>query len=453
MTRRGSASSLPTESHDCHAHARAYGIDAQFDVDLRETWSIVADGYATEVLPAVWHHLGNARPALADAFRTLVGGPEHAERLTASQERFLCAHKDARWVDATIERFAAYADFGVAPSELIGLIGASNLAIMAVLARRCGDADRYARLAAAMVRLSLIQGEMVATALQRRAEADTARQLEEQARALQASFSMLIEEAGRRSGAVRGQADAVGDKMERMIARNRAVIATVGESVTAMQQAAGTARALRTAMDQSRGDFERASTIASRSTEQVEQTVRTFDRLTGHTRSIEPVVALIQDIAGRTNLLALNATIEAARAGDAGRGFSVVAQEVKHLAHQTASANDVIARELAGILAMVSAAAAANAAIRDNVLAVEQSSQTAHQTVREQLGRLDVIAHAAERTMLAAAGVDGTLADLTSFAGDVAQDLAAVGTAFAVVDDQLQALKLSVGAFVDRVRQ
>ena len=66
-------------------------------------------------------------------------------------------------------------------------------------------------------------------------------------------------------------------------------------------------------------------------------------------RQIVPITGLIQSIAQQTNLLALNATIEAARAGAAGKGFTVVAAEVKSLASQTASATDEINQKIAAV--------------------------------------------------------------------------------------------------------
>ncbi|UIN20623.1 methyl-accepting chemotaxis protein [Herbaspirillum frisingense] len=98
--------------------------------------------------------------------------------------------------------------------------------------------------------------------------------------------------------------------------------------------------------------------------EQISETSDRIARLGASSQMIGEITDLISDITERTNVLALNAAIQAASAGEAGRGFSVVAEEVQHLAERSSAAT----REIGSLVRMI------QADTRDVVVAMEKST-------------------------------------------------------------------------------
>ncbi len=129
--------------------------------------------------------------------------------------------------------------------------------------------------------------------------------------------------------------------------------------------------------------------------ERVTRTAAGIEALEKHSGEISSIVNVIKEIAEQTNLLALNAAIEAARAGEQGRGFAVVADEVRKLAERTATST----QEIAGMIGQIQdGTRQAVTAMRDSIEQVNQgvalASEAGDVIERIAVGAAKVVSHA-----------------------------------------------------------
>lgn len=134
-----------------------------------------------------------------------------------------------------------------------------------------------------------------------------------------------------------------------------------------------------------------------------------LDKLAASGEEIGKAIRLITGIADQTNLLSLNATITAARAGSAGRGFGVVASEVKELSRGTARAADEISVMVSSVQEDVSAAAAALTQIIEVITQISHHQSSVAGAVQEQSATTEEIGRSVAGAASAATEIANTL--------------------------------------------
>ncbi|MFN3201029.1 MAG: methyl-accepting chemotaxis protein [Bradymonadia bacterium] len=243
------------------------------------------------------------------------------------------------------------------------------------------------------------------------------------------------------SGAVKETAD--NSSMVAQASQNAAteveVVATASEALT------DSTRAIEQQVSNTGAVAQDAAQQADQATEHVGALAEAADQ-------IGQVIQLIQDIAEQTNLLALNATIEAARAGEAGKGFAVVADEVKNLASQTAKATEDISNHVNGIQGATSQAVGAISAISQTITRFTEIAQNINTAVGLQEQNLrsinESVHHAAGETRQ----VTGKIMNVSVAAQQAGGAAGAVLDSAQRMEQAAEQLNEQVASFVSQVR-
>jgi methyl-accepting chemotaxis protein len=230
-------------------------------------------------------------------------------------------------------------------------------------------------------------------------------------------------------------------------------VAAASEQASAnVQSVASATEEMTSSVNEISRQVQESARIAGGAVKQAQQTDARINALSQAAGRIGDVVKLITAIAEQTNLLALNATIEAARAGEAGRGFAVVASEVKQLASQTAKATDEIGTQIAGMQTATRESVAAIKEIGTTIDRISQIASTIAAAVEEQGAATQEIARNVGEAAKGTQQVAGNITDVNRGAGETGSASAQVLSSAQSLSSESNHLKAEVDKFLMTVR-
>ncbi|MBS0534255.1 MAG: PAS-domain containing protein [Proteobacteria bacterium] len=253
------------------------------------------------------------------------------------------------------------------------------------------------------------------------------------------------------AGAMRATATTLSANSGRTLSGAGSAVSTSHEAATSVETAAIASDELASSIVEIARQLSVTTTIVRGAVDETRSTNAQVVSLSQAAQKIGDVIKLIRTIAEQTNLLALNATIEAARAGEAGKGFAVVASEVKSLAVQTAQATGDISTLIDAVQKAIGAAAGAIGRIASRMQEIDGNATIVAAAVEEQSAATSEISQNVASAATGARSIGGTLDEVAGAAQETSAAAESVLSASQDVEAAAAELRDEVADFLKRV--
>jgi methyl-accepting chemotaxis protein len=250
------------------------------------------------------------------------------------------------------------------------------------------------------------------------------------------------------TGALQDNAETLRAALGRMLDAARDVSRAAEASRDKNQVAASISDQMVAAIAEISTNVDRGHRMSREAVDRAARSRETIGDLAKAAQDIGAIVGVITQIAEQTNLLALNATIEAARAGEAGRGFAVVASEVKSLATQTAKSTDEIARKVGEIQSSTRHAVDSLASVAEAIDTMSGVTNAIAAAIEEQRAATETFADTISDTTAAVQDVATRIGDISSMANASVADADGVSKVAAGILDASRALQKDIPQIV-----